>query len=287
MFSTRTKTWIWIATVFAVLLAVAIILNRANINPAPVPQGEIPEQTVDNTIVFTDAPEHVGQQHWVEGEVDHVFVSDNDNYFINFCPDFRDCPFSAVIFSESAEHFDDIESWGGEQIYIYGEISTYENRPQIIIEQTEQVEVIVTGVGERSGDGVLAEVMAVIDGDTIRVRLDGTTETVRLIGIDTPEIDGPHTEEECFGPEASRMTAELLEGEEVALLSDPYTANRDRFGRLLRYVFMDDGTHINALLVEEGYATFFPFELFVFQDHFSQLETRAQAANRGLWGACQ
>ncbi len=100
---------------------------------------EVPEVREDNLIHFSKAPENIGERYWVKGEVDHVFKSESSNYFINFCEVYKDCPFSGVIFSEQSANFEDIEKHEGEFIYIYGSISTYEDRPQIIIEDPVQI----------------------------------------------------------------------------------------------------------------------------------------------------
>ncbi len=102
-------------------------------------KGDIPEKTEENVINFQEAFYHIGEEYWVEGEIDHVFVSENNNYFLNFCENYRECPFSAVIFADQKNDFGDIGKWEGSKIYIYGEIETYEKRPQIIINQPDQI----------------------------------------------------------------------------------------------------------------------------------------------------
>ncbi|MGH9174455.1 MAG: thermonuclease family protein, partial [Vicinamibacterales bacterium] len=84
------------------------------------------------------------------------------------------------------------------------------------------------------GDGV--PVVRVVDGDTIIVAIDGVEERLRYIGIDAPESVRPETPVECFGREASAENARLVEGKRVELEAD--ISNRDRFGRLLRYVYV-------------------------------------------------
>ncbi len=89
-------------------------------------------------------------------------------------------------------------------------------------------------------------VVSVTDGDTIKVRLaDGREEKVRYIGINTPEMDQP------FGEEAKSANQALVTGREVRLVRD--VRERDRYGRLLRYVYVD-GLFVNAELVRIGYA---------------------------------
>jgi micrococcal nuclease len=133
------------------------------------------------------------------------------------------------------------------------------------------------------GDAV---VVSVTDGDTIRVRLGEREEKVRLIGIDTPETHGQGGLRECFGKEASRRTAELLpEGATVRLVRD--AEQRDRYGRLLAYVYTSDGTFVNLRLAEEGYAATLTIPPNVaHSDAFAAAAARAREANRGLWGMC-
>ena len=133
----------------------------------------------------------------------------------------------------------------------------------------------------------LYPVVYVDDGDTIIVRTPTGKETVRLLGADTPEVKDPRKPVQCYGPEASAHTKALLgHGASVRLAPDPDDTDRDKYGRLLRYVYLSDGTLLNAELIRDGYA----FAYVVFHitklDDFRALENQAHAANRGLWAAC-
>ena len=97
-----------------------------------------------------------------------------------------------------------------------------------------------------------ATVVRVIDGDTIRVRVQGKEYTVRLIGVDTPETVHPTKTVQHFGAEASAYTKAALEAKTVTFEADPTGDTRDRYGRLLRYVHLD-GENFNARLIREGY----------------------------------
>jgi len=120
-----------------------------------------------------------------------------------------------------------------------------------------------------------ARVTAVIDGDTIEVERG---ERVRYIGIDTPESDA------CYGPEATEANRELVEGKEVILIRD--VENRDRYGRLLRYV-ITDGRFVNAELVRLGYAYPRSYgESLMFQQVLTLFGRYARQEERGLWTAC-
>ena len=130
--------------------------------------------------------------------------------------------------------------------------------------------------------GVRAKVVDVVDGDSIKVSLDGRTHSVRYIGIDAPEMGGPHWPAEWMGPEATAKNTELVAGRCVILEKD--VSETDRFGRLLRYVYVDDRM-VNAELVRLGYARARSYPPDVkHQDLLRGLETEARAAERGLWG---
>lgn len=137
------------------------------------------------------------------------------------------------------------------------------------------------GAGERAE----AEVLRVVDGDTIEVLLDGTEEDVRYIGVDTPESVAPGQPVECYGEAASHFNAELVEGENVTLVFDAEL--RDRYGRLLAYVYVGD-LLVNAELLKRGFASTLEIEPNTSKaPRFARLAQRAGAAGRGLWGACQ
>ena len=129
------------------------------------------------------------------------------------------------------------------------------------------------------------QVVNVIDGDTIQVKIGNKVETVRLLGINTPEVENPYRHQECFGPEASKETKELLTGKEVYLLPDPQAPNRGKYNRLLRYVFLPNGEFINAELVKQGYAFEYTYDSqpFQFIKYFNYLENQARKKKLGLW----
>lgn len=127
-------------------------------------------------------------------------------------------------------------------------------------------------------------VLEVVDGDTIRVDLDGRETPVRLIGVDTPEKDGPFTDEECFGAQASRFTGEALGGRTVDLEFD--VERTDRFDRTLAYVWVG-GSLFNERLLREGVAVLATFPPNVrYVDRFRAAQQRAREAGVGLWSAC-
>lgn len=126
-----------------------------------------------------------------------------------------------------------------------------------------------------------ATVTKVIDGDTFEIT---GGKKVRMIGIDTPETVDPRRPLMCFGKQASDRTKELLLGKTVGLEKD--VSETDKYGRLLRYVYVND-TFINKYLVEEGYAhaSSYPPDI-KYQNIFRQAEAQARESNKGLWADC-
>jgi micrococcal nuclease len=129
---------------------------------------------------------------------------------------------------------------------------------------------------------VEVEVLEVIDGDTIRVALDGERVLVRYLGVDAPEPGQGYLDYEWLGPEASELNAALVAGGRVWLERD--LSETDRYDRLLRYVWVGD-LLVNAELVRQGYAQAIAYPPDTrHAEWFSQLEEEARAAGRGIWG---
>lgn len=129
-----------------------------------------------------------------------------------------------------------------------------------------------------------AEILTVIDGDTIEVSFDNKKEVVRLIGINSPETVDPRKPVECFGKEASTKAKSLLLGKSVQLEADPTQDDRDKYQRLLRYVFLEDGTNFNKLMISEGYAYEYTYNIpYKYQSEFKQAQKEAEANKVGLW----
>ena len=134
-----------------------------------------------------------------------------------------------------------------------------------------------------------ATVLEVIDGDTVRLDLDGSRESVRLIGVNTPETKHPTKGVECFGPEASAFLARWLQpGTRVRVERD--LEARDAYRRLLLYVFVDTSAgqrFVNLELVARGFATPLSIEPNTrYQQFFVDAAFDAQRHSRGMWGAC-
>jgi micrococcal nuclease len=127
-----------------------------------------------------------------------------------------------------------------------------------------------------------------VDGDTIVVDMDGKEERIRFIGIDTPETHKPGTPVQCYGPAAAAHTKNLIghAGGQVRLGADHLGTNRDRYDRLLRYVYLPDGTLVNEVKIREGYAFYYPYFPFSKKVEFAAAQASAQKEHKGLWGAC-
>jgi micrococcal nuclease len=129
-----------------------------------------------------------------------------------------------------------------------------------------------------------AQVVEVVDGDTARVTIAGREESVRYIGIDTPESVIPGERPECFGKAAALLNRELVEDERVTLVFG--RERRDRYDRLLAYVYVGERL-INAEIVRRGYARTLAIAPNTdFADRFARLQQEAANAGRGLWAAC-
>ena len=127
----------------------------------------------------------------------------------------------------------------------------------------------------------LAHVVEVLDGDTIRVSLEGALLTVRYLGIDAPDLANPRVGEEPFAREAAEANRRLVLGKQVLLEQD--LTDKDEEGRLLRYVYAD-GQMVNAQLVQDGYARlFYQWSMSRYSSQIYQAQAEAQRACRGLW----
>jgi micrococcal nuclease len=150
---------------------------------------------------------------------------------------------------------------------------------------------LVVAWSGRGGDAApagdrIGRVIRVVDGDTIVVALAGRTERVGYIGIDTPESVKPDTPVQCYAHRAAKENARLVAHERVRLVPD--VEPRDRFGRLLAYVYRArDGLFVNAALVRGGFARTLTIPPNVrFAERFRALAAQARRAGRGLWSAC-
>ena len=138
-----------------------------------------------------------------------------------------------------------------------------------------------------SPSGELYTVTKVVDGDTIKVDVAGTVETVRIVGINTPETVDPRKPVECMGKEASYFVKQLLNSVSVRLEKDVTQGNRDRYGRLLRFVFLEDGTDVGKLLISEGYAheSLYSSRPHRYRTAYLEAQQQAQELQKGLWNS--
>ena len=127
-------------------------------------------------------------------------------------------------------------------------------------------------------------VTKVVDGDTIRVDDNGQRQTIRLIGMDTPESVDPRKPVQCFAHEASAQAETVLNGQSVYLETDPSQDSVDRYGRTLAYVWTESGRLFNLDMIAEGYAHEYTYDLpYRYQQIFRTAEDDARTNERGLW----
>ena len=137
-------------------------------------------------------------------------------------------------------------------------------------------------------DPVLGRVISVTDGDTITAQTNAGYETVRLIGIDTPEVDHTGPDDECYGEESKAFLGAMIDGEQIWLTFD--SECEDHFGRTLAYVHtsVEVNGFIQRLLLRDGWASAYAVEPNVsFRTLFDSDQSIAQAGESGLWGSCR
>jgi len=151
-------------------------------------------------------------------------------------------------------------------------------KPEVKSEQTESSPTPLSPTPTPDPNVTMVKVVNVVDGDTFKIE---SGETVRLIGIDTSETVHPSKPVQCYGKEASLKTQELIEGKEIKLEKD--VSEKDKYGRLLRYVYVGD-VFVNEYLVREGYAmsSSYPSDV-KYQAKFVEAQEKAQEENKGLW----
>lgn len=132
--------------------------------------------------------------------------------------------------------------------------------------------------------GTYYKVTRVTDGDTLHIDMNGVDETVRLLGINTPETVDPRRPVECFGKESSERLKEIAKGEIVRLEYDQSQSYRDAYNRLLAYVYLEDEQMINRKMIAEGYAYEYTYMTpYKYQKEFRELQQFARSSGKGLW----
>lgn len=127
------------------------------------------------------------------------------------------------------------------------------------------------------------QVTQVVDGDTVKARIDGQEQSIRIIGIDAPEST---TQKECYGPESSAKAKEFLGGKWIKIKADKTQDDKDKYGRLLRYVYFDQGTDFAKRMIEEGHAYEYTYSVaYKNQALYKSMQDSAKGASRGLWSA--
>lgn len=135
----------------------------------------------------------------------------------------------------------------------------------------------------------LYKVVEVVDGDTIKMDIDGIIQTIRLIGIDTPETKDPRKPVQCFGKEATQKMHALVFGKMVHLEPDTSQDSKDKYNRLLGYIILDDGTNINQMMIADGYAYEYTYQTpYKYQKEFKAAQQEAESNKKGFWadGIC-
>lgn len=138
--------------------------------------------------------------------------------------------------------------------------------------------------------GQIAQVMSVTDGDTLKVNLNGVIETIRVIGIDTPETVHPTEPVGCFGREASNKAKALLSGKQVIIVTDPSQGTRDKYERYLAYVLLESGLDFGEEMLRGGYGYEYTYAIpYEKQLAYKEAETYARDTGAGLWadGVCE
>lgn len=162
---------------------------------------------------------------------------------------------------------------------------TTENNQQIAKQESSDKNLKLQDNKEKA-EPTLYKIVSVTDGDTIKVAINGKTETLRLIGIDTPEVVDPRTTVQCFGQEASDHAKNILVGKSVYLEADDSQSERDKYDRLLRYVIFEDGTNFNKQMISDGYAYEYTYNVpYKYQQEFKTAQQDATTNSRGLWAA--
>lgn len=148
----------------------------------------------------------------------------------------------------------------------------------------KSIEAPLNEKGDAESPQTFYSVVSVPDGDTIRVQIENEEVKVRLIGINTPELEGATGAVSCFGQRAAEKARAALNDKKVRLESDPSQNDRDKFDRRLRYAFLEDGTNFGEMMIREGFAYEYTYNTpYKFQQEFKAAQTEARQNQKGLW----
>lgn len=144
------------------------------------------------------------------------------------------------------------------------------------------IETVKLGDTEKLDDNIY-KVESVVDGDTIKITYNGLLTSVRIIGVDTPETVDSRTIVECFGIEASKYLKQKLDGKMIHIATDFTQADRDKYDRLLRYVYLDD-EDIGLSIIANGYGHEYTYNApYAHQSDYKKAQSDAENQNKGLW----
>lgn len=133
-------------------------------------------------------------------------------------------------------------------------------------------------------DAPLYKVLRVVDGDTIVIEVEGKSESIRMIGVDTPELNDSRTGVQCFAKEAAEKTKALVTGKSIYLEKDDSQGERDKYKRLLGYVFLENGAFVNKALIAGGFAHEYTYDgAYKYQKQFKAAQLEAKEGEVGLW----
>lgn len=163
------------------------------------------------------------------------------------------------------------------------EIVTTTSKPVVVTNKVIATQPVVTAP-KIDSQYTYYSVTEVVDGDTVKVNINGKIETLRLIGLDTPETVDPRKPVQCFGKEASNKGKELLTGKKVRLEKDATQGDKDKYGRTLAYIYTESGIFYNKYMIEQGYAHEYTYNTaYKYQSEFKQAQKTAEANKAGLW----
>ena len=198
----------------------------------------------------------------------------------------------SVSLDDSTDHANvDITQKDAEIARLTGEIANLQEQLRTKTTSNENTVKVAVGATENNTEheqgsekGPLYDVVNVVDGDTIKINIDGKDEVIRMIGINTPETVDPRKPVECFGKEASAKAKELLSGKKIYLEEDVTQGNLDKYNRLLRFVFLEDGTNFGEYMIKEGYANEYTYNTpYKYQNLYKNAEKEAKEQKKGLW----
>lgn len=153
-----------------------------------------------------------------------------------------------------------------------------------VVEENESGEEYIDEETPVPEDVPLYKVLRVVDGDTIVVEVEGKSESIRMIGVDTPELNDSRTGVQCFAKEAAEKTKALVTGKNIFLEKDGSQGERDKYKRLLGYVFLENGAFVNKALIAGGFAHEYTYDNeYKYQKQFKAAQAEAKEGAVGLW----